>query len=235
MNGGVLHCIEVLSIPELRAAIAGYRLFGLSDAADVLKAATRVPPDQAEEEESKLDAAYAKAVPDDKDLAALIERALPPDRAASDELAGDSAIAAAINAFVKASTDSVILSSVPGKTQQQHRAHRRKESAVKELLRHWDVGGHDALIRLLTHSDDAVRVSAASYLAGSDPDRAIPVLEEMDKVGGPAGMSAHMMLFVIKNMDFKDPLTHLRTASGGEPRRRGIQRRPRGPEIPTSF
>lgn len=210
MNGGVLHCVESLSKDEVRAAIAGYRLFGLREAADVLLEATRVSVDDAEAAESGLNANYAKAIKDDEALAAKINAAFPAEKHSKRELLGKEAIAAAIELFVAASSDAVMLSSVPGKTRQQHRAHDRKEAALKELLRQWDDGGHDALIRLLEHADAAVRVSAASYLLGTDPERAVPVLEELEKVNGPIGTSAHMMLFVMRNMAFTDPLGHLR-------------------------
>lgn len=210
MNGGVLHCVESLSKRELRATVAGYRLFGLGEAADVLVEATRVSPDEAELAESRLDARYAQVITDDEVLAAHIDAAFPAEKLPEPGRVGKEAIASAIEMFVAASHDDVTFSSDPGRIRQQHRAHEREVTALKELLLQWDEGGHDALIRLLEHSDDAVRVSAACYLAGTDPDRAVPVLEELDEVSGPVGTNASAMLFVMKNMTFTDPLTRLR-------------------------
>lgn len=206
MNGGVLHCVQVLSKQELRTTIAGYRLFGLSVAADVLLEASRGPHDEMDVAERRLDAAYAQAIPRDEVLATHVNSRFPADQPVATDLAGQAAIRWAVDAFTESSEEAVRLSTVPGKTRAQHRAHDRAESAVKELLRHWDAGGHLALLSLLDHSDNAVRVSAATYLAVSDPDRAIPILKELEETS----MSAHMMLYVIEHGPFSDPLIRLR-------------------------
>jgi hypothetical protein len=206
MNGGVLHCVQALSKRELRTTIAGYRLFGLSLAADVLMEASRVPLDEIDTAEPRLDAAYAGAIPSDEVLATQVNSRFPADQPAATGLAGHAAIEWAVDAFTESSAEAARLSSVPGKTRAQHRAHDRAESAVKELLRQWDTGGHLALIDLLSHNDDAVRGSAAAYLAVSDPESALPVLEELQETS----MNAHMTLFVIGRGMFSDPLTRLR-------------------------
>ena len=212
MNGGVLHCVESLSEKELRTAIAGYRLFDLSQAADILVEATRVSADEADAAEGKLDTAYSAAIHDDEFLASHINAAFPSEPLAESEPVGEAAVASAIETFIQASPDEVRLSSVPGKTREQHRAAGRTESALKELLKYWDSGGHDALLRLLDHPDNAVRVSAASYLVVADSDRAIPILKDLEQVTGPVGSSAHMMLLVMEMERFVDPLAHLRKA-----------------------
>ena len=73
MNGGVLHCVEALSVEELDSALHGYRYFGLNDAAEIIEEARSVPPEDAVEAGDRLDAAYAGAVPTDSLLAATFE------------------------------------------------------------------------------------------------------------------------------------------------------------------
>lgn len=65
MNGGVVHAQESLGQAKLADAVAGFRYFGLSVVAEVLSH----PPDDSEETEERLNAAYWKAVPDDSILA----------------------------------------------------------------------------------------------------------------------------------------------------------------------
>jgi len=206
MNGGVVHCVEVLSKRELRTTIAGYRLFGLSVAADVLFEASRVPQDENDAAESRLDAAYAEAIRSDDFLATHVNSRFPAGQPVATGLAGQAAIEWAVDAFIESSGEAARLSAAPGKTRAQHRAHDRAESAVKELLRQWDAGGHLALRSLLNHNDDAVRVAAATYLAVSDPESALRVLEELEGTT----MNAGMTLFVIRRGMFSDPLTMLR-------------------------
>jgi hypothetical protein len=206
MNGGVVHCVEVLSKRELRTTIAGYRLFGLSVAADVLLEASREPRDENDAAEPRLDAAYAEAIPSDDILATHVNSRFPADQPVATGLAGQAAIEWAVDAFIESSGEAARLSAAPGKTRGQHRAHDRAESAVKESLRQWDAGGHVALLGLLNHGDDAVRVAAATYLAVSDPESALRVLEELEGTT----MNAGITLFVIRRGMFSDPLTRLR-------------------------
>jgi hypothetical protein len=211
MNGGVLHCAEALSKRELRAAIAGYRFFGFPVVAEALEQAMKVRPEDAGRMEPVLDALYNRAIPDDAFLDAQMSRAFPPDEPRpSADLVGQQAIDAAIALFIDASSSADRLSSVPGKTRDQHRAHDRVEAAIRDLLRHWKAGGHEALLGLLRHSDGAVRSAAATYLAVSDPEIAIPVLKELDGARSPGSMNAFGTLFAIEHGRFADPLERLR-------------------------
>jgi hypothetical protein len=65
MNGGVVHALESMSRCEIRAAIAGYTYFGLTQAAEVFKQV----PDESEETEEHLNRMYWVAVPSDETLA----------------------------------------------------------------------------------------------------------------------------------------------------------------------
>jgi hypothetical protein len=212
MNGGVLHCAEALSKRELRAAVAGYRFFGFPAVAEALEQAMKVRPEDAGRMEPVLDALYSSAIPDDAFLDARISLAFPPDDPRpSADLVGQQAIDGAIALFIDASSSADRLSTVPGKTREQHRAHDRVEAAIRDLLRHWRAGGHEALIGLLRHSDGAVRSAAATYLAVSDPEVAIPVLKELDGARSPGSMNAFGTLFAIKRGHFADPLERLRS------------------------
>ena len=211
MNGGVLHCAEVLSKPELRRAIAGYRLFGLPAVAEALEQAVKVRPENAGRLEPVLNGLYNRAIPDDAFLDAQMSKAFPQDEPPpSAAMVGQQAIDAAIALFIEASSSAQSLSAVLGKTREQHRAHDRTEAAIRGLLRHWPAGGHDALLGLLGHSDSAVRSAAATYLAVSDPEVAIPVLKELEGTGSPGSTNAFGTLFAIQHGHFVDPLERLR-------------------------
>jgi hypothetical protein len=211
MNGGVLHCIEALSRRELRSAIAGYRLFGLADAAEALERGMTAPPEDAGRMEAVLDHAYNQAVPDDGFLSEQMNKVFPPETPPPTAgLVGRQAIDAAITQFIEASSAAVRLSIVPGRTRSQHRANDQVEAAIRVLLIHWDAGGHVALRSLLAHVDDAVRVSAAAYLAISDPEVGIPILEELDQTKPPVSLAAMGTLFAIRHGHFDDPLKRLR-------------------------
>jgi hypothetical protein len=212
MNGGVLHCVGGLSKRELRSAIAGYRFFGLPAAAEALEQAVNVPPEDSGRMEPILDARYNRAIPGDSFLDAQMSKAFPadvPPRSAA--LVGQQAIDAAIALFIEESSSSDRLSTVPGKTREQHRAHDRVEAAIRDLLRHWRAGGHEALLGLLRHSDGSVRSAAATYLAVSDPELAIPVLKKLDGTGSPGSLNAFGTLFAIQHGRFPDPLERLRS------------------------
>jgi hypothetical protein len=210
MNGGVLHCAEALSKREVRAAIAGYRFFALPAAAEALEHALKVQAEDADRLEPVLDELYNRAIPDDRFLDAQMSMAFPPDQAPpSAAVVGQQAVSAAIAVFIEASSAADRLSTVPGKTREQHRAHDRAETAIRDLLRHWLGGGHEALLGLLHHSDGAVRSAAATYLAVSDPEVAVPVLEELDGAGSKGSTNAWATLFAIRNGHFPDPLERL--------------------------
>jgi hypothetical protein len=212
MNGGLLHCAEALSKRELRAAIAGYRFFGLPAVAGALEQAVKVPPEDAGHMEPILDALYNRAIPNDAFLDAQISKGFPPDvPPPSAALVGQQAIDAAIELFIDASSSADRLSTVPGRTRDQHRAHDRVEAAIRDLLRHWLAGGHEALLGLLRHPDGAVRSAAATYLAFGDPQVAIPVLEELNGARSPGSMNAFGTLFAIEHGRFADPLERLRS------------------------
>ena len=70
MNGGVLHCIELLSDEELRAAIAGYRYFGV-EVDPVFQRAKAARPEEIDEIESSLDAQYERIADDGQLMAAF--------------------------------------------------------------------------------------------------------------------------------------------------------------------
>lgn len=210
MNGGVLHCADALSKRELTDAIIGYRLFGLADVAQILAVAAKVVANEADEAERRLDEAYNRAIPDDGFLSSQIEKAFAAERTAPDpHLVGQRSIESAIEQFVQASSEAERLSGVPGKTREQHRAHDRTEAAIGLLLRQWSAGGHEALRGLLHHRDGAVRAAAATYLAISDPDVAIPVLEQLEGAGAPGSLTAFGTLFAIRHKRFPDPLVRL--------------------------
>lgn len=67
MNGGVLHAVECLEPRELAAAQSGYRFFDLAAVAELLShaRATLDADDDLESQESLLDSAYARLIPDD--------------------------------------------------------------------------------------------------------------------------------------------------------------------------
>jgi hypothetical protein len=77
MNGGVFHCVhEVLSEPELEAAIEGYALFGFDGVADELRDAAAIEDPWAESHEVasiEFDARYAAAIPTDAVVADRFE------------------------------------------------------------------------------------------------------------------------------------------------------------------
>jgi len=101
MNGGVVHCVEALNKRELRAAIAGYRFFGLPAVAEALEQAMKVRPEDPGRVEPVLDALYNRAIPDDAFLDAQMSRALPPDEPRpSADLIGQQAIGASIALFI---------------------------------------------------------------------------------------------------------------------------------------
>jgi hypothetical protein len=82
-NGGVVHCLEVLDAAEISAAIAGYRYFGFTSAADLLVYAgdTRIG-ELTEDLWVKLDERYWLIVENDGALQAAFERqfsALPDE------------------------------------------------------------------------------------------------------------------------------------------------------------
>ena len=82
MNGSLLHSVENHSQEELEQAVAGYRYFGLGDAAEVVESVARraaaidldVDSDTAERLEAEADDRYAAAIPDDSTLAEQFER-----------------------------------------------------------------------------------------------------------------------------------------------------------------
>lgn len=49
-------------------------------------------------------------------------------------------------------------------------------------------------------------------VAQSDPDRAIPVLEELHKTKPPVSLTAFGTLFAIRHGRFNDPLARLRSS-----------------------
>jgi hypothetical protein len=82
MNGGLLHSVENHSHDQIERAIAGYRHFGLDDAAAVVESVARraeslhlgADDDAAERLEVDADESYAAVVPDDSTLAASFEQ-----------------------------------------------------------------------------------------------------------------------------------------------------------------
>lgn len=216
MNGGVLHAVESLAPVELERAIAGYRRFGLEAVADMLAAARQLPESDKEEAELRLDKEYAKAIPDDGSLEAAIERVDPLLEASSDQgtpRAMGTPVTDAIQEFIESSRQSRDLTTVPGKSRQQHRAADRTERAVRKLLAHWDEGGHTAFLELLKHGDDVVSASAAAFLCESDPDLAIPVLKAIDDGPPSRGKLVTFGVLWVLEHPTKDPvrpLTRLR-------------------------
>src|SRR5512132_2242295 len=63
MNGGVLHCVEILSEEELRDAIAGYQYFGI-EVNQLFQRAKAAPQDEQDELESELDQQYEEIAED---------------------------------------------------------------------------------------------------------------------------------------------------------------------------
>lgn len=82
INGGLLHSVDVHSADETGQAVAGFRYFGLEDAAEVVDwvahQSVRIDRmaalDAAERLEREADQRYAAAVPDDSTLAARFEQ-----------------------------------------------------------------------------------------------------------------------------------------------------------------
>jgi len=82
MNGGLLHSVENHSQDQIERAIAGYRYFGLDDAAAVVESVARraasidldTDGDATERLEADADESYEAAVPDDSTLAASFEQ-----------------------------------------------------------------------------------------------------------------------------------------------------------------
>ena len=70
MNGGVLHCIELLSDEELLSAIAGYRYFGV-EVDPVFQRAKAAGPEEIDELESRLDEQYERIADDGRLMAAF--------------------------------------------------------------------------------------------------------------------------------------------------------------------
>jgi hypothetical protein len=64
MNGGVFHAIEGLDERELANAIAGFRLFDMGKAADLLDRARLIPADARGAAEAQFDAEYARLAND---------------------------------------------------------------------------------------------------------------------------------------------------------------------------
>jgi hypothetical protein len=63
MNGGVLHCVEILSEEELRDAIAGYQYFGI-EVDQLFQRAKAATQDEQDELESELDEQYEQIAED---------------------------------------------------------------------------------------------------------------------------------------------------------------------------
>jgi hypothetical protein len=76
MNGGVLHAVELLTGPELSAAMDGYRFFGFAKTADLLTRARElfVLGLDLEKCEIELDREYSNQIPNDSVLAEGFER-----------------------------------------------------------------------------------------------------------------------------------------------------------------
>ena len=82
MNGGMLHSLENHSQDQIERAIAGYRYFGLDDAAAVVESVARraasIDLDAADDAPERLevdaDESYAAVVPDDANLAMSFEQ-----------------------------------------------------------------------------------------------------------------------------------------------------------------
>lgn len=213
MNGGVLHAVEVLTPDELRIALAGYRRFALPGAAEALAEAQKLAEPARASAETRLDRDYVAAVPDDAFLSSAIDTADPPEALENpnrNALDASDVIATAVAEFSHWSKESRSLSTIPGKTRLQHRAADRVTDAVRNLLKLWDSGGHEAFLGLLDHTDDVVRASAAAFLVESDPDKAIPVIEAIDD--GPPSAAQLTTLGVrhaLKLGNYR-PLTRLR-------------------------
>src|SRR5947207_2524200 len=73
MNGGVLHCVEVLDENELDAAKRGYRYFGFNQLVDIIERAAATPESEAAHVEAELDRAYAAIIPTDSVLVSRFE------------------------------------------------------------------------------------------------------------------------------------------------------------------
>lgn len=76
MNGGLLDALESMNAPELAAAVAGYRYFGLDGAAGAIEriAARLARGADPEELEHEADEAYRREIPDDETIAAAFSR-----------------------------------------------------------------------------------------------------------------------------------------------------------------
>jgi hypothetical protein len=70
MNGGVLHCIELLADEELREAIVGYRYFGV-EVDPVFQRAKAARPEEIDELESRLAEQYARITDDGRLMTAF--------------------------------------------------------------------------------------------------------------------------------------------------------------------
>jgi hypothetical protein len=78
MNGGVLYGVELMKAPQLAAADAGYRFFGLDAAADLLQRAKKLlrRGGDLDEQEALLDAEYMACIPNDSALVRRFEKHL---------------------------------------------------------------------------------------------------------------------------------------------------------------
>ncbi len=78
MNGGVLHAAELLTEDNLKAALDGYRFFGLDAVAELLVRARHLVGGGGELDviEHQLDAEYEQYVPCDSELYGRFERHL---------------------------------------------------------------------------------------------------------------------------------------------------------------
>src|SRR5262245_48266251 len=78
MNGGVLHAVECLTASELSAAEAGYRFYGLDEAASLLSRARTIFQigDELESHELQLDRQYAAMIPSDSSLVKRFQKRL---------------------------------------------------------------------------------------------------------------------------------------------------------------
>ena len=78
MNGGVLHAVELLSDSALRAAMEGYRYFGLVESAELLSRAGEIFNEgrDLERHEFELDREYEQYIPDDTAIVRRFEERL---------------------------------------------------------------------------------------------------------------------------------------------------------------
>jgi hypothetical protein len=70
MNGGVLHCIELLSAEELREAIVGYQYFGI-EVKPIFERAKAARAEDTRDLESRLDQEYERVAADGRLMAAF--------------------------------------------------------------------------------------------------------------------------------------------------------------------